>query len=328
MSTSPATYAIFRNAVSAANRATFATNLANFVTRWGLDGIDIDWEYPGAQDIGDIPPASLDDGPNLAAFLVLLRSRLGTSKSLSIATPASYWYLKGFPTIATMAASLDYIVYMTYDLHGQWDYDNKWASPGCPAGNCLRSHVNITETFNALSMITKAGVPSTKLAVGITSYGRSFRMTTPGCTGPMCTFTGPASGATPGRCTGKAGYLANAEINEIIATRPYVQTWHDGPSNSDFLVYDSAQWVSYMSDTTKGAREAWWQASHMGGVSDWAVDLQTFVAPLPTTSPNSTRVARWQRARQPALHTKPPVPRNTPDHTPHPGLPRGWRLAL
>jgi GH18 family chitinase len=50
MSTDPATYTIFRNAVSsAANRQTFASNLVTFVKKYGLDGVDIDWEYPGEQ---------------------------------------------------------------------------------------------------------------------------------------------------------------------------------------------------------------------------------------------------------------------------------------
>lgn len=26
-----------------------------------------------------------------------------------------------------MAAVADYVVYMTYDLHGQWDYDNAFS---------------------------------------------------------------------------------------------------------------------------------------------------------------------------------------------------------
>jgi hypothetical protein len=40
------------------------------------------------------------------------------NKEVTIAAPASYWYLKGFP-IAKMAPLVDYIIYMTYDLHGQ-----------------------------------------------------------------------------------------------------------------------------------------------------------------------------------------------------------------
>jgi GH18 family chitinase len=36
-------------------------------------------------------------------------------KSISFAAPASYWYLKQFP-IKTISKSVDYIVYMAYDL--------------------------------------------------------------------------------------------------------------------------------------------------------------------------------------------------------------------
>ena len=59
MSTDPATYAIFRNAVSsAANRQTFASNLVAFVNQYKLDGVDIDWEYPGEQVVS-FPPQSV-----------------------------------------------------------------------------------------------------------------------------------------------------------------------------------------------------------------------------------------------------------------------------
>jgi GH18 family chitinase len=34
--------------------------------------------------------------------------------------------LQGFP-IAKIAEVVDYIIYMTYDFHGQWDYGNEFA---------------------------------------------------------------------------------------------------------------------------------------------------------------------------------------------------------
>lgn len=74
-------------------------------------------------------------------FLRVMRQTMDSSLALAIAAPASYYYLKAFP-IAEMAEVLDYIIYMTYDLHGQWDYGNKFTSPGCPLGDCLRSHIN------------------------------------------------------------------------------------------------------------------------------------------------------------------------------------------
>jgi hypothetical protein len=79
------------------------------------------------------------DGIGYLAFLTRLKEKVGPGKSVSIAAPASYWYLRAFP-IAAIASKIDYIVYMTYDLHGQWDYDNVNAFDSCPSGRCIRSH--------------------------------------------------------------------------------------------------------------------------------------------------------------------------------------------
>jgi GH18 family chitinase len=283
-STSQATYHIFREGVTAANRLKLATNIANFVKKHDLDGVDIDWEYPGAPDIPNIPKGSESDGPNYLAFLVILKNLL-PGKSVSIAAPASYWYLKQFP-IKEIARVVDYIVYMTYDLHGQWDATgNEHSQEGCAAGNCLRSQVNLTETTQALAMITKAGVPGHKIMVGVTSYGRSFKMAQAGCWGPDCLFTGDRfnSNAKPGRCTGTAGYLADAEIAEILNDQKrsgrVVRSFIDASSNSDILVYDDTEWVSYMSSSTKKLRATLYAIWGMGGTTDWAVDLQTFHDP-------------------------------------------------
>ena len=270
-STEQDTYPIFRQGVTGAQRQAFAANVANFVKAHGLDGVDFDWEYPGAPDIPDIPPGDPDDGYNYLAFLQWVRVALGSSYQIAIAAPASYWYLRGFP-IKAMSNVVDYIVYMTYDLHGQWDYDNEWSSPGCPGGNCLRSHINKTETTLALAMITHAGVPASKVIVGMALYGRSFKMTAPGCYGPDCTFTGPLSGATKGRCTDTAGYLSNYEIRDIISYGSGFKT-HYSDDEGDILVYNNVQWVSYMKRETYANRLAWIRGLNFGGTSDWAADL-------------------------------------------------------
>lgn len=54
-STDPDTYSILRKAVKEENRATFAKNIASFVTSTGIGGVDFDWEYPGAPDIPGKP---------------------------------------------------------------------------------------------------------------------------------------------------------------------------------------------------------------------------------------------------------------------------------
>jgi GH18 family chitinase len=205
-STMPATYMIFREGVTPANRLKMATSIADFIKKHNLNGVDIDWEYPGAPDIPGIPAGGKDDGKNYLAFLATLKNLL-PGKSVSIAAPASYWYLKQFP-IKEISKVVDYIVFMTYDLHGQWDATNAFSQEGCDNGSCLRSQVNLTETKLSLAMITKAGVPGRKVIVGVTSYGRSYKMAQAGCSDPSCQYTGDSSTsyAAKGPCTDTAGY--------------------------------------------------------------------------------------------------------------------------
>jgi chitinase len=105
---------IFRSGVSAANRDRLATSLSNFILQEGLDGIDFDWEYPSVPDMPWLPSSSLNEAPDYLEFLRLVRQKL-PNKSISIAAPASYWYLKAFP-IKEISEVVNYIVYMTYDL--------------------------------------------------------------------------------------------------------------------------------------------------------------------------------------------------------------------
>ncbi|KUM66694.1 hypothetical protein ACN42_g386 [Penicillium freii] len=283
-STNSDTFQRYRDVVKPENRDKFAKNILAFFDKHNLDGIDFDWEYPGATDIPGVPAGTSGETSDYLEFLKLMKKTIG-DRSLSIALPASYWYLKAFP-IAKMAPYLSYFIYMTYDLHGQWDHGNAYADVACPAGNCLRSHVNKTETLNSLALITKADVPASKVVVGISSYGRSFGMTDPSCTGPMCTYTGTFNHSTAevGTCTNTAGYIANAELNQIIEgatagiTRYQARSWHDDESDSDMMVYGTSgkitSWVAYMNDTTKSNRIDWVKDLNFGGVSDWAIDLE------------------------------------------------------
>jgi chitinase len=273
-STSPSTYNIFREAVTSANRGTLIQSVADVLETYDLDGVDWDWEYPDEPDIPGIPAGTEADSTNYYVTLVQLKALLdGTGRTISLTAPASFWYLQAFP-IKAMGAVVNYIVYMTYDLHGQWDYGNAYADPGCEEGNCLRSHVNLTETINSLSMITKAGVSNTQLVVGVASYGRAFKMTTAGCWTEMCTYTGPDAGALAGECTETAGYLANAEIESIIADNPSAQVYWDSDAFSNVLVYNDTEWVSYMNGTNKAVRILLYEVYGFLGYADWAVDLE------------------------------------------------------
>ncbi|KAH8430878.1 uncharacterized protein LDX57_008542 [Aspergillus melleus] len=117
-STEADSFPIFREGVTDANRELFATNVVNFIVDHDLEGVDFDWKYPKAPDIPEIFAGDESDGERYLQFLKLVREKLSDSKILTIAAPASFWYLKSF-SIAEISKVVDYIVYMAYDLHGQ-----------------------------------------------------------------------------------------------------------------------------------------------------------------------------------------------------------------
>ena len=108
--------------------------------------------------------------------------------------------------------------------------------------------------------MTKAGVPANKVFIGVSSYGRSFKMANPKCKGPMCTYLGArnASPARKGACTDTAGYIADGEINQyrkIYADQnsddyKFTEAYYDKDSDSDIFIWDDT-WVAYMDVETK-----------------------------------------------------------------------------
>jgi len=66
-------------------------------------------EYPASIERGGPP----EDTPNLTLFFKELRAGLGSSL-ISLATPAGYWFLKGFE-LDKISGNLDFINMMSYD---------------------------------------------------------------------------------------------------------------------------------------------------------------------------------------------------------------------
>jgi chitinase len=98
-------------AKSTARQDAFFRSLTAFLFKHDFDGVDLDWEYPAAEDRGGIP----EDFDNFVTMLQRLRAHLngsGKKFGLSITLPASYWYLRGFD-IVNLEPHLDFFNVMT-----------------------------------------------------------------------------------------------------------------------------------------------------------------------------------------------------------------------
>lgn len=110
---------VFSDMVStASNRAAFISSAVQFCNTYAFDGIDIDWEYPVADDRGGRPA----DYVNFVTFMSELKSA-ADKLGITLTLPSSYWYLKGFD-IVNLEKHVDWFNFMSYDIHGTWDGQN------------------------------------------------------------------------------------------------------------------------------------------------------------------------------------------------------------
>lgn len=101
-------------AADEAKQDIFFEALVTFMVANNFDGVDLDWEYPVADDRGGIEA----DFTNYVTLVSRLRQRLnqeGRKYGLTITLPASYWYMRGFDII-NLEPHVDWFNVMTYDI--------------------------------------------------------------------------------------------------------------------------------------------------------------------------------------------------------------------
>ncbi|KAI9292196.1 glycoside hydrolase, partial [Neoconidiobolus thromboides FSU 785] len=145
-------------------RSKFANNVHRFINDNRLDGIDIDWEYPG-QPIAEGNKYDKEDSNNFILFLNELRDLIGNEKLITIAVGSTIYV--GQTDLSKYGQVLDFINIMAYDMNyftspksgpnGGLDYEE-----GKGAQSSVKSSV---KAWNG------AGIPNDKLVIGLPFYG-------------------------------------------------------------------------------------------------------------------------------------------------------------
>lgn len=138
-------------------RGSFADDCLRLVEEFGLDGIDIDWEYPTSSDAGI--SSSPDDTDNFTNLMKDLRESLGEGRLLTMATAASAEYID----FKAVEPYVDFVNIMAYDManapkHHSALYESE-ISGGMTSDKAVKAHL-------------AAGVPACKLVLGMPFYGR------------------------------------------------------------------------------------------------------------------------------------------------------------
>ncbi|KAL2828494.1 hypothetical protein BDW59DRAFT_159698 [Aspergillus cavernicola] len=126
-------------------------SLLSFMDKYGFNSVDIDWEYPVAEERSGAP----EDFDNFISFLKNLQAAIG-NRGLTITLPASFGYLQHFD-IKNTEPILDWFNIMRIDL--------------------------------ALELLRRNDIDLKKVVMGMGFYGRSFTLSNPVCNTPGCGFS-------------------------------------------------------------------------------------------------------------------------------------------
>jgi chitinase len=162
-------------AMTKRSRKIFIESAVQFIEKYDLDGLDVDWEYPGMS--GDNHRFRPEDKQNYTLLLKELRSRFDREKKrlhrhllLSIATGASTEFLE-HTEMAKVQKYVDTVNLMSYDYYvPSWDKTTGHHAPlfTNPADPKKISADRTVQEYES------AGVPAKKLVLGVPFYGKSW----------------------------------------------------------------------------------------------------------------------------------------------------------
>ncbi|MBK8921291.1 MAG: T9SS type A sorting domain-containing protein [Saprospirales bacterium] len=164
----------FFSAVAAdpVKRAHFASQCATIIQLYNLDGIDIDWEYPGYEERG----GSAADRDNFTRLLRQLRATLDALEpklrrelALTIACSASPRRMETIDWIQVRTL-VDGVNLMSYAFYGHWDPVSNHNAPLFPPVNATQPGFSCSE---AVQNLLDLGVPAAKINLGLAFYGRT-----------------------------------------------------------------------------------------------------------------------------------------------------------
>jgi chitinase len=254
----------FVAAAAAAQRATFVGNILQVMDDLGYDGVDVDWE----------PIEAADRAPLLA-----LLNDLRTARPAMLLTMPVNWVnsntledVDGY--YAEVAARLDQLNIMSYEMSGNWDGWDSWLFG--PLYGATPSHPSSIDS--SVQRFLAVGVPARKLGIGVGFYGSCWR----GVTAPRVPLAGldVSMGMSDNSMTYAAivrDYLpAATRTFDAEAKAPYLSAPGGvGPQSCTFISYEDPESI-----VTKGAYA---QAHGLGGAIVWTI-AEGYVASAPAGS--------------------------------------------
>lgn len=260
-------------ALTDSSRGRFADSAVELIRQYGLDGIDIDWEYPGQGAAGI--KYRQEDKHNFTLLLKTLREKLdaaghasGKHYALTIASADREYF--DHTEMDKLHVYLDWINVMAYDF-----FNSLTTTTGHHAGLYAAALAAPTDRNGDASIRQHlaAGIPASKLVLGVAFYGRGFsgvRAQNNGVNQPYERFE---------------DYHPYAElVSRFIDHQDFTRYWDErarapylwNATTRAFITYDDPQSLAIKAEYVK--------AHHLGGIMFWELSGDYHDALLDTIS--------------------------------------------
>ena len=240
-------------AMTESGRRKFAASCQEAVTKYHLDGIDIDWEYPCSDAAGIA--ADPRDKENFTLLLQAIRDAIGKDMLLSVAMGADQSCADN-TEMDKVSQILDYVQLMTYDMcNGFSTRSGHHAALSPSKGDSSKNN-----TRAVVELYHKAGVPYEKMVIGAAFYARHFEVETNENNG-LLQPSGPGiSHASYHHIT--PAYLVEHGYNRFWDEDAEAEWLWNGKT---FVSYENAEAIRRKSAYTKGKGLAglmYWEHGH------------------------------------------------------------------
>lgn len=163
-----------RMAADQTSRDKFVGSVIDFIHKWDLDGVDIDWEFPGHG--GESGKWTDDDGKNFAYLirdmklgLTALGKITGKTYEVSSAVGATEAYINKIGVYYKLVNQyIDNLYLMNYDYFGAWEKQLGHQSNLKPSSS-LGANFSIEY---AVKLLEEKGVNKDKIVLGVANYSR------------------------------------------------------------------------------------------------------------------------------------------------------------
>ncbi|PQA58408.1 glycoside hydrolase family 18 protein [Siphonobacter curvatus] len=249
-------------------RQKFAKSCMKLLNEYHLDGVDIDWEYPAQVGAGNI--FRPEDKQNYTLLLKTLREHLDAQEKknkrlksnpylLTSATGGDTAFVS-HTELGKAAKYLDYVNIMTYDLYHGNDVVTGHHSPlyQSKLGDYSRN-----SSDDAVKGHVKAGVPISKIVLGVPFYGRGWTNVKPEQNGLFQPTTDT-----------KHSFTSYTELtNKYINKNGYTRHWDEASKVPYLWNPETKSFISYCDEESMQYKMDYIKKQGMAGVMYWEYQL-------------------------------------------------------